>query len=461
MQNPTSIRKVYNGFRSSSPIKPDDTEESNTSKKEALGKSSALGEDSKGSPSKELRERTVETKDSIPLEVITAIEAYTEKALALRGLENKARLVKDITSRCNALKEGAKAYLNYYQALDPIHLPSCLKEKLSNSLEEILEEDLLPLYVKGYIKAEWFQDYKPHLHTLLDSKNNKALLKTLINLSLKEDYGIPGLDNLGSQLEQSSFEAKAERLIREQFQFLILFLQDQEDHLQPHLSLIEELLEDLNLNHLKELGFHSIANVAIFLIRHGKTSSIECFLKAYQHLYTTLKPQSFAIFRVGISLKSSLCLCIGWKRFFSLHKTHILELRSLFLKDILPSEPLMNLYFESLVAFQDTSRDCFKAIQEEIEKEGNRFLSWDSSMADLVSCLSILLQVVRVWSDEVLGALGTMGPNIQEKARALKELICQKCEKRLKTITCYYPRTFKPDDQTADAIQDFLRTGAV
>ncbi len=432
------------------------------------------------SPSGETR--SVRPADQVSLDIIAAIQAYTEKILSLRGLADQARLVEEPSERCSALKLVAEAYLQYFQALDPLHLPSCLKEKLSTSLSAILEAELLPLYCQGYIEVAWFRAYAAHLRSILGLEARALLLGSLVKKCAEHYYLSKIHIPPASGKEREAFEIKLERLIEEQLQVLIAFLegevgneQAQCSRIHIRLSRIEELLQELYWAHPGNLGLEALAELSVFLIRHGSLSAIEGFLRAYVERYADRKKTYFWVLiskPMDMPLESALSLAMGGKRFFSLSQVHVLKIIPLVEKDSWLPRPMVHLYFEALNYFQKACKSCLKSIEaaieaaikgEEAEKSKNKNQSFSSNdleshSAVLVACLKTILELVDAWSEEVFDRLGTLGEDFRIKGVRLKADISEASERNLRSLASYYWRSYVSGCQPAyKDIEKFLQ----
>lgn len=395
---------------------------------------------------------------------IALIKNYEKKLAELKELAEQSRSTKDLSQRSRSLQNTAKAYLDTIKALEalPDTDVSVIKKELSRDLAKLLEEDLLLVYCIGYLAAEWFQDYAPYLENIINLKS----LDAVTGQCLKQYYDIQSGGYQWCKAEKGSFEIKAEAMVQEQIHFLIGSLQGNRDKMASSLLLIENYLKNLIDEHPDRLGFHSIGDVYVFLMRQGSSSAIVGFLDTYKLIYDILKKKklnpNFFLSEMHV-LKSALSLCLGWRRFFSLNTNNILNIWDLSPKYSMHSQPLTALYLENLELFQAACQDCYEAIEKEITKQGIQFLSKKSYMADLVSCLSIALLTVKNWTEETFFKLGPINHRAdidsKEEARRLKESIYKQSHTLLESIAQIYLRSERREhQQTAQTIGGFLRT---
>ncbi len=395
---------------------------------------------------------------------IALIKNYEKKLAELKELAEQSRSTKDLSQRSRSLQNTAKVYLDTIKALEalPDTDVSVIKKELSADLAKLLEEDLLLVYCIGYLAAEWFQDYAPYLENIINLKS----LDAVTGQCLKQYYDIQSGGYQWCKAEKGSFEIKAEAMVQEQIHFLIGSLQGNRDKMASSLLLIENYLKNLIDEHPDRLGFHSIGDVYVFLMRQGSSSAIVGFLDTYKLIYDILKKKklnpNFFLSEMHV-LQSALSLCLGWRRFFSLNTTNILNIWELSPKYSMHSQPLTALYLENLELFQAACQDCYEAIEKEITKQGIQFLSEKSYMADLVSCLSIALLTVKNWTEDTFSKLGAINYRAdidsQEEARRLKGSMGDQSSALLESIAQIYLRSERLEHrQTAQTIGGFLRT---
>lgn len=395
------------------------------------------------------------------LEEVDQIKIYEKMLVRLNKIIELSRSTKDLSQRSQSLQDTAKVYLEAIGALEHMPDSSGIRDQLSKDLARLLEEDLMLVYCMGYVKAEWFQDYTPYLETILKLKS----LDTVTGQCLKHYYDIQSGSYQWCKAEEGSFEIQAEKMVQEQIHFLISSLQGNSGKMTSSLFLIDAYLKDLMDKYPVRLGFHSIGNVFIFLIRQGSSSAIVNFLDTYKLIYNILKKEKLnanCLITEIDSLKSTLSLCLGWRRFFSLNATHLLSICDL--SDIysMRTQPLTALYLENIKLFQAACQACYAVIQKEIQKKGLQFLSKESYMADLVSCLSIAFLTVNNWTEDTFCKLGTSSYpaniSIQEDARALKSTIAEESSGLLECIAQIYLASPRQEHkQAAEAIRGFLR----
>lgn len=394
---------------------------------------------------------------------VDIIESYDKMRAKLNAIIDQLRSTKDLSQRSQSLQATAKVYLDAINALEtlPDTDVSVIKEEMSRDLAKLLEEDLLLVYCMGYVKAEWFQDYTPYLETILKLKS----LDTVTGQCLKHYYDIQSGSYQWCKATEGSFEIQAEKMVQEQIHFLISSLRGDRDGMASRLWAIENCLKDLLENHPDRLGFHCIGAVYVFLIRQGSSSAIAGFLDTYKLIYNILekkKPNANCLRTEIDSLKSALSLCLGWRRFFSLNATHLIHICELSPKYSMRTQPLTALYLENIKLFQAACQACYAVIQKEIQKKGLQFLSKESYMADLVSCLSIALITVNNWAEDTFCKLGTSSYpaniSIQEEARGLKKMTAEQASGLLECIAQIYLASPRQEHkQAAEAIRGFLR----
>lgn len=385
----------------------------------------------------------------------------SEKIADLEKLAERSRSTKELSQRSQNLQAIAKAYLEAIEALEPLAKEVGIQEELSKHLAKLLEEDLLPMYCIGYLKAEWFQDYRLYMENLLNLRS----LDTVTGNCLKEYYDIQSGSYQWCKSAEGSFEIQAEKMVQEQIHFLISSLRGDRDGIASRLWAIENVLKELLENYPVRLGFHSMGNVFIFLIRQGSSRAIDSFLDTYKLAYTLLKKEKLgdSCFVPEIhALKSTLSLCLGWRRFFSLNATHLLSICDLSDTYSMRTHPLTALYLENIKLFQAACQKCYQVIEKELQKKGMEFLSKESYLADLVSCLSIALITVNNWTEDTFCKLGTSSYSanisIQEDARALKSTIAEESSGLLECIAQIYLESPRQEHkQAAEAIRGFLR----
>lgn len=341
---------------------------------------------------------------------------YSQKRLDLKKASDEARRITDITERRNAFQKVAEGYRRAIESIRTVYNSGTIIQDLTKGLKDLISAELIPLYLQGYIPALWFQDYALYVPDFADDKEENKV-RFLVKVYLVKIHASTSatLANLEWHVpEPNSFEEKVGQFAFHQLHFLSLFLKGDTQCLPVLLSRMEELYQEWYINYPYKLGFHSIADAYIFLIRQGRSASIEGFLQTYQEIYQSLR---------NPSLEQLLSLCIGWKRFFMLKCTQIQNIAHLYLKDSSLACPLVELYLVSLKTFQEACEQCAQRLKDNF----GYCLPRKTYKADLVACLSIALKTVQDWKPDDINELSSFvlsgGVDLGAYARELQQAI--------------------------------------
>jgi hypothetical protein len=363
---------------------------------------------------------------------------YSQKGLDLKNASDKARCIADITERRTAFQKVAEGYRSTIESIRTLDDSGTLSQDLTKALRDLILTQLIPLYLQGYIPALWFQDYALYVPDFADDQGEHKV-RFLVKVCLVEIHASTSATLEWHEPAPNSFEEKVGQFAFHQLHFLSLFLKGDTQSLPVLLSRMEELFQEWYINYPYKLGFHIVADAYVFLIRQGRTASIEGFLQTYQAIYQSLR---------NPSLEQLLSLCIGWKRFFMLKCTQIDSIAHLYLKDSSLACPLVELYLVSLKTFQEACEKCAWLLKDNL----SYCLPRKTYKADLVACLSIALKTVQDWNLNDINRLSSFALSARDDLAAYARELQQSINEKIRPILGAYAK-----DYTKTADEGYIR----
>lgn len=315
-------------------------------------------------------------------------QRHTELQDALSKVTRRTSYILEPTETLQGI---AKDYLALIDEAKSIQTVSSLSEQFERQLQELIWKHLIPLYLKGYIPAKWFQDYKAYMDEDRVHERQEST-QSYIRQELLERYVLKDLCQPIDHVDVFYFEEQVIHLVLDQYCCLSLFLKEDTEHVAASVSRIEENFQNLRENRTVQLSVEAIANVSLFLIQNGRTSSIEPFLEIYKTIYSSLQE---------LTLEALQILCTGWRRFFKLDCTRLACMQDLYPKDDVKGQSLVGLYLESLERFHEACQRYNTAL----EKRKADCCYYENHKANVVQCLMVLLQTVQSWKPGTLSKL--------------------------------------------------------